>query len=404
MNSCRVCGNNLEEFINFGMMPIANSFKKSIQISEYKFPMSVGFCKNCMTVQLIHQPDPKKMFHENYAFFSSTSSYMKKHFYEFANKLIEDRNLNNKSFVVEIGCNDGILLENFLEKKIKSLGIEPSQNVAQIAKKKGINVINDFFNDNVIDKILTTFNKADVIVSANVICHIPDINIIFSCVKKLLADDGVFIFEDPYLLDIMNKNSFDQIYDEHVFFFSAMSISYIAKKNGLDLISLEPQKTHGGSMRYSIGHKNINKIDKSVSKQISLEKDRGLHLIKSYYDFEVNVMKIKLDLIKLLKKIKSDKKTVVGYAATSKSTTLINFFGISSDLLPVIFDTTPSKHNTYSPGANIPILPYSMFHKSDPAYVLLFAWNHSEEIMKKEANFMKENRKWILYVPEVKMI
>ena len=404
MNSCRVCGNNLKEFINFGMMPIANSFKKTIQIDEYKFQMSVGFCENCMTVQLINQPDPVKMFHENYAFFSSSSNYMQTHFREFANKVIEDRLLDKKSIVVEIGCNDGILLENFKERKIISVGIEPSKNVARIAEKKGIDVINEFFNENVVNQIVKKFKKADVILSANVICHIPDINSIFSGIKKLLASDGLFIFEDPYLLDIINKNSFDQIYDEHVFLFSAMSVSYLANKNDLELICVQPQKTHGGSMRYTIGHKNAHKIDKSVVNQISLEKTNGLHLFKSYCNFEINILKIKVELINLLKILKSENKTVVGYAATSKSTTLINFFGITSDLLPVIFDTTPNKFNTYSPGANIPILPYSLFHESDPDYVLLFAWNHSEEIMTKEASFMKENRKWILYVPELQVI
>lgn len=386
------------------MMPIANSFKKIVDNEEYKFPMSVGFCQGCKIVQLINQPDPKKMFHENYAFLSSTSLHMKKHFCNLANTVIKERNLNQKSVVVEIGCNDGILLENFLKEKINCVGVEPSKNVADIATKKGIKVINEFFNENVTDQILSNFGKVDVILSANVICHIPDLNAIFSGVKKILKTDGVFIFEDPYLLDIINKNSFDQIYDEHVFLFSTMSVLYLANKHELDLISVQPQSTHGGSMRYMIGHKEIHKIDKTVSDQIKLEKKSGLHLEKSYFNFENKIMKIKKDLVNLLKSLKVNNKTVVGYAATSKSTTLINCFGITSDLLPVIYDTSPNKFYTYSPGANIPILPYSEFHESDPSHVLLFGWNHSDEIMKKEASFMKEGRKWILYVPEVKVI
>jgi len=162
MSICRVCKNSFKEFIDFGMMPIANSFKSKIVDNEEKFPMSVGFCKECKIVQLLHQPDPKKMFHENYAFLSSTSSYMKEHFSRLASQVIEEKKLNNQSFVVEIGCNDGILLENFKNKKIKSLGIEPSQNVAKIAKSKGINVISEFFNENVAINITKEFHKAEL--------------------------------------------------------------------------------------------------------------------------------------------------------------------------------------------------------------------------------------------------
>jgi len=400
---CRVCENSFNKFIDFGMMPIANSFKSKIESNEENFPMSIGFCKVCMIVQLLHQPDPKKMFHENYAFLSSTSSYMKEHFNRLANQVIKDKKLNDTSFVVEIGCNDGILLENFKDKKIKSLGIEPSQNVAEIAKSKGINVISDFFNQKVAINITKEFQKADVVLSANVICHIPDINSIFSGIKKLIKNDGIFIFEEPYLLDIINKNSFDQIYDEHVFLFSVMSVSFLAKKHDLELIFVEHQITHGGSMRYTIGHKNKNRIDESVFRQIDLEKKSGLHLEKSYLNFEEKIKTIKSELVNLLNTLKSKNKKVVGYAATSKSTTLINYCGITSEILPVIYDTTPNKYNTFSPGANIPIRPYSEFHDSKPDYVLLFAWNHSKEIMLKEEGFMKKNRKWITYVPEVRI-
>ena len=403
MSNCRVCGNYYKEFIDFGMMPIANSFKPKIDIYEEKFKMSVGFCQKCMIVQLLHQPDPTKMFHENYAFFSSTSFLMQNHFKKFANQVIESKKLNDTSLVLEIGCNDGILLQNFKSKNINCIGIEPSKNVATKAEEKGIRVITEFFNPDTVSKIEKEFQKIDAILSANVICHIPDVNSIFSGVKKILKNNGVFIFEEPYLLDIIKKNSFDQIYDEHVFLFSVMSVSFLAKKHDLELFFVEHQETHGGSMRYTIGHKGQNIIDKSVLKQIEIEKNNNLHLESSYFYFENNIKKIRDDLLVLLKNIKSNNKKVVGYAATSKSTTLINYFKITPDLLPVIYDTTPNKHYTFSPGANIPIRPYSEFHESNPDFVLLFAWNHSKEIMHKENEFMKKNRKWITYVPEVKI-
>jgi methylation protein EvaC len=386
-------------------MPIANAFTTKEQIkNEYTFPMKVGFCGNCNMVQLVEQPDREKMFHENYAFFSSTSNYMKGHFKLFANSVSELQDLNKNSFVVEVGCNDGILLENFVIDNIPCLGVEPSENVAQVAMEKGIEVIMKFFDRPLAEHILQSHQKADAIVSANVMCHIPYIHSIYDGVKTLLKEDGVFIFEDPYLGEIIEKTSFDQIYDEHVFLFSALSVNYLANMHDLELVNVEPQITHGGSMRYTIAHKGIKTVSQNVIKLIDQEKKLGLDKKQSYLGFTDNVNKIKNDLINLLTKLKNDGKKVVAYGATSKSTTVTNYFGITPDLVECIYDTTPIKQNKLSPGTHIPVLPYDQFRDSNPDYVLLFAWNHATEIMKKESDYMGNNRHWITYIPNVKVI
>ncbi len=405
MDKCLICDGEYSSFVDFGFMPIANAFATEKQIkNEYTFPMKVGFCGNCYMVQLVEQPEREKMFHENYAFFSSTSSYMKEHFKLFANSVSELQDLNEDSFVVEVGCNDGILLENFIIDNIPCLGIEPSKNVAQVAMEKGIEVITHFFDRPLAENILQSYQKADVILSANVMCHIPYMHSIYDGVKTLLKEDGVFIFEDPYLGEIIEKTSFDQIYDEHVFLFSALSVNYLANMHDLELVNVEPQITHGGSMRYTIAHKGIKKVSQNVVKLIGQEKKLGLDKKQSYLGFTDNINKIKNDLINLLTKLKNGGKRVVAYGATSKSTTVTNYFGITPDLVECIYDTTPIKQNKLSPGAHIPVLPYNQFRESDPDYVLLFAWNHATEIMKKEGDYMANNRHWITYIPNVEVI
>jgi len=404
MPKCLICEAKYQPFVDFGDMPIANAFatKEGVD-NEYTFSMQVGFCNKCNMVQLVEQPDREKMFHENYAFFSSTSNYMQKHFKKFAQSVIQLQNLNEDSFVVEIGCNDGIMLQNFLLQNIPNIGVEPSKNVALVAKEKGIEVVTQFFDQPLAEEITETHQKANVIISANVMCHIPYMHSIYDGVKILLKEDGVFVFEDPYLGEVIEKTSFDQIYDEHVFLFSALSISHLANMHDLELINVEPQITHGGSMRYTLAHKGKKVVSRSVTDLIMKEKALGLGSKDAYIGFTDSVNKIKKDLVALLSKLKNEGKKVVAYGATSKSTTVTNYFGITPELVECIYDTTPIKQNKLSPGAHLPVLPYEQFRESDPDYVLLFAWNHATEIMKKEDEYMGTDRHWITYIPEVRV-
>ncbi|MDG2252932.1 MAG: class I SAM-dependent methyltransferase [Methylophilaceae bacterium] len=404
MNKCLICEAEYQSFVDFGEMPIANAFaKKEDLVDEYKFPMKMGFCKSCKMVQLAEQPERERMFHENYAFFSSTSNYMKEHFKKFANSVCELQELNERSFVLEIGSNDGIMMQNFVNRNIPCLGIEPSKNVAKVAREKGIEVLTEFFDLKLAENIITKYQKADAILSANVMCHIPYMHSIYDGVKALLKDNGVFIFEDPYLGEVIEKTSFDQIYDEHVFLFSALSVSHLASMHGLELIDTEFQITHGGSMRYTLAHKGAKKVSNNVITRIKNEMELGLHTPEAYSNFSDNVDKIRDDLISLLIELKNKGKRVVAYGATSKSTTVANYFGITPDLVECIYDTTPIKQNKLSPGAHIPVLPYDQFRQSDPDYVLLFAWNHATEIMKKEKEYMANNKHWITYIPKVEV-
>ncbi|MBA7656112.1 hypothetical protein ES703_64025 [subsurface metagenome] len=405
MDQCRICESDYVPFISFGQMPIANGFLSLNDFErEYFFEMKVGHCANCNMVQLIEQPDREMMFHENYAFFSSTSKAMAAHFAEFADLIISRHLQGEDPFVVEIGSNDGIMLQNFKKTGIRHLGVEPSANVAQVAIDKGIETVSKFFDESLAQEIVSRQGQADAIMAANVMCHIPYLHSVAAGYKKLLKPDSILMFEDPYLGNIIELTLYDQIYDEHVFLFSVASVSYLFEQYDMEVVDVMPQPTHGGSMRYVIAHKGAKEISEATVAQRAKEVELGLHLPETYDRFRVNIESSRDKLVSLLKDIKAAGKRVVGYAATSKSTTINNFCGIDSELVEYICDTTPLKQGKYSPGTHIPIRPYSSFCDNYPDYALLYAYNHSNEIMGKESKFMDAGGKWIVYVPEVKVL
>ena len=373
--------------------------------SEYFFPMAVGFCPESKMLQLIEQPDPQKMFHNHYAFFSSTSTHMQNHFRNFFNEVLKQIPKNNHDpFVVELGCNDGILLKHFAKEKIRHLGIEPSKNVARIAVSHGVETISEFFGMDLARQILKKQGPADFFLSANVMCHIPDILGVARGIHNLLKPGGLLMFEDPYLGAMVEKTSYDQIYDEHVFLFSAHSVQTLFAKVGMELVDLLPQSTHGGSMRYVLANKGVMKPSPAVRQIMMKETLQGLDREEGFSGFRKKVEKSKNDLVVLLKDLKKQGKKVAGYAATSKSTTILNYCKIGPDLVDYICDTTPIKQGKFSPGMHIPIQPYEYFQKNPPDYAILFAWNHSEEIMAKEKEYMARGGRWITHVPEVRVI
>lgn len=405
MPDCLICKTDYEPFISFGNMPIANGFLTPDRFKdEYFFELKAGFCSKCNTVQLVEQPAREMMFNEKYPFFSSTSTHMASHFKELAETVIREYLPSPDPFVIELGSNDGIMLQNFALSSIRHLGIEPSTNVAQVAIKKGIQTVCKFFDEELANHILIKHGQADVFLGANVMCHIPYIHSIIKGIKILLKDKGIVIFEDPYIGDVIENTTYDQIYDEHVFLFSVSSVKYLFDTHGFEVIDVKPQKTHGGSMRYFVGHKGSHPVSDRVYRQLEDEDKLGLTKEKTYRIFRKNCEHSRNSLMELINNLKAQGKSIVGYAATSKSTTIINYCGISTDHLDYICDTTPIKQGRYSPGAHIPIRPYDYFLSNYPDYALLFAYNHSNEIMAKEKRFIDQGGRWVTYMPEVKVL
>ncbi|GAB2840647.1 class I SAM-dependent methyltransferase [Lentzea nigeriaca] len=403
MSKCRICESAVTEFLDLGRQPLSDAFLRPQDTDgEFFYRLAVGVCESCTMVQLVEEVPRDRMFHEDYPYHSSGSSVMREHFAGTARGFLERELTSADPFVVELGCNDGIMLGTVKDAGVRHLGVEPSGGVAKIAAAQGIRVLNAFFEEETAIEIREADGPADVIYAANTLCHIPYMDSILRGVDALLGPNGVFVFEDPYLGDIVAKTSFDQIYDEHFFFFTARSVQAMAERFGLELVDVTRLPVHGGEVRYTLARAGARTPSPAVAALVAEEE--GLSDLATLERFAVSVANIRTDLVALLRRLKDEGKTVAAYGATAKSATVTNFCGIGPELVSYVCDTTPAKQHRLSPGTHIPVEPAEVFARSYPDYALLFAWNHAEEIMAKEKEFRANGGKWILYVPEVHVV
>jgi methylation protein EvaC len=403
---CRVCDGTVHEFFDFGRQPLSDAFvpPDADLDQEFFFRLATGVCETCGMVQLMEEVPRERMFHEEYPYHSSGSAFMRTHFEELARQLLKTELTGDDPFVVELGCNDGIMLKVIAEAGVRHLGVEPSGGVADLAATKGIKVRKSFFEEATAAEIHAEEGHADVIYAANTLCHIPYIGSILSGVTSLLAPTGVFVFEDPYLGDILERTSFDQIYDEHFFFFSARSVQAMAARHGLELVDVERLGVHGGEVRYTLAHAGQRTPTVEVAALLAEERERKIADLATLRSFGARVLAIRDDLTALLRRLRDEGKRVVGYGATAKSATVTNLCGIGPDLVSFVCDTTPAKQGRLTPGSHLPVRESAEFANPYPDYALLFAWNHAEEIMAKEKEFTESGGRWILYVPEVRIV
>ncbi|MHA2344529.1 MAG: methyltransferase domain-containing protein, partial [Candidatus Hodarchaeales archaeon] len=378
MSICRMCDTNLTKFLDLGDQPLANSFLYDHQIDTITYRLEIGICSVCNLVQLIYCPNPSETFNDNYPFFTSTSRNMELHFRELCYQ-IENDYLHPKSFVLEIGCNDGTLLENFA--RFNHLGVEPSANIAEKAREKGLDVLIQFFKESIVDSIIKFKGKADVIISTNVFPHIPDRSDVLKGIKKVLSTEGVWINEEAYLGSIVNRVSYDQFYNEHVFYSSVRSFINSVNRYDLNVFNVEFPEVHGGSVRFYVSHKYNVLMNKKIKDILDHE---NLSKPEVFKDFSKLVEQSRHRFLSILHALKSKGERVVGYGATAKSTTILNYCGIDKDLIDCIYDNTPAKQGKYTPGSRIPIVSHDHFNQDKPENVVLFAWNHMKEICEKE--------------------
>jgi methylation protein EvaC len=402
---CRVCSAQISPVISFGKMPIANNFQSNVTIDDYRFELSTGFCEFCALFQIIDQPDPNLMFHSGYPFFTGLSSSMAAHFRQVAEAFIgELKSTSLDPFIVEVGSNDGTFLTNFVRAKIRHLGVDPSKNVVEIARTKGVNCLDVFFGKQTAFQILEDYGSADIIFGANVICHLPNLEDFVQGLKTLLSKGGKFVFEEPYVGSMIEKTSFDQVYDEHVFIFGVNSVARIFSRYGLELVDANYQETHGGSMRYTIQHQGVSIKSKRLEELEVKEKENGLLDLGTFIEFAKKCAVKKQKLLSLLRQLKQDGKRVAGYGATSKSTTVLNYCGIDSSLIEIIVDATPEKQGSLTPGSHIPIISDNDPRIKEFDYFILFAWNHQKEIIAKENARGNSDFNWITFVPDVEIL
>ena len=395
---CKITNEQIKPFMSFGKMPAANGFLKKIDFkNETFYNMEVGFSEKISLFQLNKFSNPKIIHSTNYPFYTASSEHMKEHFKKYA-VWVQKEYLKSNSKLIEVGSNDGTFLKNFTKTNIDYLGFEPSKTIADQASKNNVKTVNAFFNDANIQNLKKFHNKTDVICAANVIAHIPDLKNLIHTIEKLLSQKGVFIFEEPYLGSMFSKTSYDQIYDEHIFMFSVTSVKKIFQLFDFELIDVHWQKTHGGSMRYVVGRRNKHKVNDTVHKWIINENKNKLDDMESCLEFKKNCETSKAKVINSLKKMKNDGKKICGYAATAKSTTVLNYCNLNTDTIDFICDSTKEKIGKFSPGSHIPIVPVSHFHKNLPDVAYLFAWNHKDEIFSKEKEFLKKGGSWFSHV------
>ncbi|MGH3939760.1 MAG: methyltransferase domain-containing protein [Pseudonocardiaceae bacterium] len=404
--TCRVCGGCLTEFFDFGRQPLSDAFlpPEDINNEEFFFRLAVGACESCTMIQLVNEVARDRMFHEAYPYHSSGSVLMRRHFEQTAQLLITTELSGQASFIVEIGCNDGVMLKTIGKAGIRHLGVDPSGGVTRLARADGVHVLTDFFEESSAAVILAEYGPADVIYAANTLCHIPYLESVFRGVDALLKPDGVFIFEDPYFGDIVERNTFDQIYDEHFFFFTIRSVQAMAGRMGFELVDARRLPVHGGEIRYTLARAGRRNPSESVAKLAAEEDDRELAGPATLEQFATAVRSICYELRELLHDLCAQGRRVVGYGATAKSATVTNYCGIGPDLIPFVCDTTPAKHGKLTPGSHIPVRPAEALTDPYPDYALLFAWNHAEEIMDKERLFRAAGGRWILYTPDVRIV
>ncbi|WP_130395782.1 class I SAM-dependent methyltransferase [Nocardiopsis dassonvillei] len=400
--TCRVCEGTVTQFMDFGRQPLSDAFRAPDDTSEeFFYRLAVGLCPDCQMVQLMEEVPRERMFHEGYPYYSSGSTVMRSHFEATAEKLLAEHLTGSDPFVVELGCNDGVMLETVARAGVRHLGMEPSGAVAEVARGKGVRVRNAFFEKATALEILAEDGPADVVYAANTFCHIPYVHSVLEGIGELLSPGGVFVFEDPYFGDVSEKASFDQFYDEHFFLFTAASVRNMARRFGLELVDVERLPTHGGELRYTLAREGSRAASPAVEAILEEERKRELTSPESLASFADRVRGNCDRLVEELRSLRDQGLRVVGYGATAKSATVLNFCGIGPDLLEFVCDTTPAKQGRLTPGSHVPVRDHGAFTASYPDRALLLAWNHAEEIMAKEEGFREAGGRWIHYVPDV---
>lgn len=403
---CIVCRKQtVEQFLDLGSTALANKFltRAELAIPESRYPLRVGFCHTCGHVQLMGAVPPKAMF-EDYLYVSSASDALKAHLYDLSDVVVQRHRLGARSLVIDIGCNDGTLLNGFKRHGVRTLGVDPAENLAKLTKKNGIERYIGFFNSETSVEIVQKWGKASAITATNTFPHIPELQDFVEGIKTTLAPGGVFVIEAHYLIDILEQCAFDTIYHEHVSYWALGPMVHLFEKHGMQAVNAERLPLHHGQLRVTLQRKGEGQPNASVDEILRLERRLGIDQFASYQRFAQMTMKLKDDLRRALKDLRVQGKRIAGYGAPAKGNTLLGFLEIGPDLIEYIADRSPLKQGRYAPGVHIPVVSPDRLLADQPDYVLLLAWNFADEIMEQQAEYRKRGGKFIIPVPSVKVV
>ncbi len=381
---CQICsGSKLHKFLSLGHQPVPDVFltKEQLNEPETTYPLDAYFCEDCCLVQLGYAVNPEILFKE-YHYNTGTNESLKRNFKQLVDLIVKKFNMSKKDFAIDIGSNDGTLLEGYLPYNVKILGVDPS-SVADIAIRKGIPTIKDFFNEETAGKITKKYGKAKIITATNVFAHIRDFDSFMKGIKKLLGDDGIFVTESHYLLSMINEMQYDSIYHEHLRYYSLKPLIKLFERFEMQVFDAEKITTHGGSIRVYACHKNSHKISRKITEMAKIEKKAGLYKKETFFGYGKKVLENKLRLQEMLIRLKKKNKKIVGIGAPAKGNTLLNYCNITPGIVDYIAETSRLKIGKFTPGMHIPVVDESMLFKDNPDYALLLSWNIKEILMPK---------------------
>lgn len=392
VTGCRVCGTRLPApFLDLGAQPLANA----LDTIEPRFPLAVTSCSACRLVQLTHSVPPSAMF-TDYPYMSSFSSSFLAHAERMAESLSARYALGPGSRVVEVGSNDGYLLQYFAKSGIEVLGIEPAQNVAKIARERGVPTKSVFFGPDLVGQI----EPADLLIGNNVLAHVPDLVAFLDAGRRCLSPQGAMVFEVPYLLDFLDHLEFDTVYHEHCFYFDVRALAFAGARAGLTLVDVERYPVHGGSLRVFFEPRGESSL--RVRDRIHEENARITPEVLA--SFGARVRGLERTFVSLLRDLRAAGRTIAAYGAPAKGSTLLNAFGVGTDLIAYAVDRNPAKQGRMMPGVGIPIVAPERLLAEPPDYLVLLPWNLRTEIVAQEAGYLGRGGKIIVPIPEVTII
>ena len=395
----------VEEFLDLGETALANQFLRADQINgnEPKYPLRIGFCRECGHVQLTDSVPPGEMF-DNYLYISSASDTLKNHLWELSDLVVERYHLGAQDLVIDIGCNDGTLLKGFQRHGVRLLGVDPAQNLAAFTDGSGIERCTKLFTTATAKEVVAKWGEAAVITATNTFPHIQQLDDFVEGLKVALRPGGAFVIEAHYLLDIVEQVAFDTIYHEHVSYWGLAPMKRLFEAHGMTIVDAERVPLHHGQLRVHVQRQGEGTVRPSVDKILQAEKAAGLDKFSTYTAFAERAKKIKRDLHQTLRTFAERGERVAGYGAPAKGNTLLGFLDIGPDLLPYIVDKSPLKQGLYTPGTHIPVVQPERLLADQPDYVLLLAWNFVDEIVAQQAEYQRRGGKFMVPVPEVRIL
>jgi C-methyltransferase C-terminal domain/Putative zinc binding domain/Methyltransferase domain len=406
--TCRLCSATLSRtFVDLGMSPLANSYRKPEQMNSMEtfFPLHVWICDSCLLVQVQQFESPEHIFGD-YAYFSSYSDTWLRHIEAYSDAVVGRFGINGATTVIEIASNDGYLLQYFKKRGIPVLGVEPAENVAQVARERGIPTISKFFGVETARDLVKSGKRAGLLVANNVLPHVPDLNDFIGGLKVLLGPQGILTMEFGYLVRLMADNEFDTIYHEHFTYFTFLSVQKALERHGLAVFDVEELPTHGGALRVYVRHReDTSKPAGTRVEQLSArERQLGTDGLPFYERFPEQVRETKRKLLEFLISAKRQNKSIVGYGAPAKGVTLLNYCGVSTDFLDYTVDINPAKQGHFLPGVSIPIYSPDKIKETRPDYVLILPWNLRDEVVSQRSYISSWGGKFVVPIPSVKVL